>query len=816
MSKLSFIIVILLIVSLTIQLSAQNFSGKVVDATNLPIVGSTLFIKELNQGLVCNENGEFQTTLKKGTYTLTTRCLGYKPLNQSITIDDTKSSSITITLQNEPLHLQEVVVSNKEDPAYEIMRKAIAKAPYHLAYIKEYTAECYMKGNMILDKVAKLIDKASSSEGVKLSDYKGQTFVMESFSEIQFTGPDKYKQTVKAFSNSIPDNVSPSNSMRMTQASLYAPLYNGIISPLNKEAFSYYKYRYEGFIEENGKIINKIKFSAKLKDARLTNGYIYIVDNSYHISYAEIEQNIFGVKQNLLITYNEIKENAFLPVSYTKNLKINVFGTKGEVNYYSSIKYNDLKINDKIDKQLGDLKKAKRKLEIKKDTLYTVLSDSLATKRDSIFWTQIRSVPLSQKEETSYIRKDSMKQHIDSLKHKYHKPGFSFSNLILGGRIGSDTARIYLDYDGLLLAVPEYNFVDGAWLGQKVNLTLRLKEHNKLKISPYAYYTYGRNSVIYGGKAELNYAPMSLGKLSLSGGSVSEDFNPLAITRFDNAIASATYRESYNYFYQKDFVAAKNSIDLANGLKLSTSLEIAKRHGLTNNANWGIWGDPQLIKPNIRSDERFDLSSYSVALTYAPYAYYTVTKGKKEYEQLSSPIFWVEYSEGFSGWQTNNSQYRKLQASVSQSIKLGYFSRFMYEINGGSFVGDTNKLHFADYQHFNTSNMFSVSKTPFETHMLLDNYRASTSRYWLRSQVDYQSDYILLKRIPLLQGIPFTENLHLKNLYTPDLRSYSELGYSVDLKGLLNVGMFASFRNASYENFGLRLCYNLRKLITGK
>lgn len=797
--------------------NAQNISGKIVDSKNQPVIGSSVFIKETSQGLICNAQGEFQASLNNGNYTLTIRCLGYKPQTKQIAVENkTDRQNITITLEEEPLLLKEVIISNKEDPAYEIMRKTIAKAPYYLNYIQKYTADVYMKSNMILEKVPKLIDKASSSEGTKLSDYKGQTFVMESFSEIQYTAPDNYKQTVKAFSNTIPDNINPENSMRLTRSSIYSPKFNGIISPLNKDAFNYYRFRYEGFSEENGKVINKIKFTAKVNDPLLTNGYLYIADNTFHISYAEIEQDIFGIKQHIIITYNEIIENVFLPITYAGNAKISTFGLKGEVFSLTSIKYNDIEVNNNVEQYLTDLKNAKRNFEIKTDTLYKTISDSLATKRDSAYWTQVRSLPLNEKEIVSYIRKDSMKQHIDSLKHRYHKPGFSIKDLIFGGRIKSDTARFYMEYDGLLLAVPEYNFVDGAWVGQKISLNWKVRKHNRLKVSPYAYYTYGRNAMIYGADTQLEYAPLSRGKLSLAGGSTTEDFNPLGITRFDNAIASAMYRESDNYFYKKDFIATKNQIDLTNGLKLTTGIEIAKRHGLTNHANWGIWGNPNKIKPNIRSDERFDLTQFSVELSYAPYAYYSIKDGRKAYRKITSPIFSVEYTEGFSGWQVNNSRFRKLQATISQNIELGFFNRISYQINGGSFIGNTDKLHFADYQHFNASNMFSVCKTPFETHMLLDNYRASTNKYWIRSQLDYQSNYILIKRLPFLQGIPFTENIHLKNLHTPDLKLYTEVGYSLDLVGFLNIGVFTSFDKTKYENFGVRLCYNLRKLITGK
>ena len=95
--------------------------------------------------------------------------------------------------------------------------------------------------------------------------------------------------------------------------------------------------------------------------------------------------------------------------------------------------------------------------------------------------------------------------------------------------------------------------------------------------------------------------------------------------------------------------------------------------------------------------------------------------------------------------------------------------------------------------------------------MLLDNYAASTNKHWLKGEFNYDSNYLLLKRLPFLQGKMFTESLHLKNLYTPDMKLYSEIGYSINITRLLNFGTFVSFRKAEYQDFGIRIMFDLEK-----
>ena len=816
--KLHFIAFIICIL-ISIHSYAQNFKGKITDKNGEALYGSTIYIKEINQGLVCNEEGYYQATLAAGNYNVEYKCLGFKREEREIQISNNGITTVDIVLIENPFTLNEITISSQEDPAYPIMRKAIERAPLYAGAAKEYTADVYIKVNAELLKVSSLIDKmAKKEEGVKLSDFKDQLFAQESFNEIQFTAPDKYKQTVKAFSSSIPDNMNSKDAMGMLNSSLYMPKVNMYISPLNPKAFSYYKFRYEGFSEENGITINKIKVEPKVKDPVLFEGYIYMADNTWHIYSAELDTNTYGTKQTYTVTFQELATNTYLPITYLIASDINILGIKATMNYYSSLTYTDIKVNTEIVKELAEKKKSKkREFEIqRRDSLYTITSDSLATKRDSAYWANIRAIPLEEREVITFVKKDAIQQHLDSARNAHHNSGFSFESLLNGGKTGTDSSKVIIRYEGLLNAfLKEFNFVDGWWLGQRFQIESKIGKHNKLTISPYAYYALSRKRLLGGGDIDLRYAPLRLGNLKISAGSVSEDFNPDGIHRFNNFSSSLIYGRNYNYYYQKDYISASNEIDLANGLRLTTGAEIARRRGLYNSTDY-TWGKKREIKPNIFPDDRFDKTAIYIGMNYTPYSYYTIRDGAKTYVKRTSPTFYIRYDQGFSSWQTNNSKYQKLTGGLYQNIQLSEFSNLNYQLEGGKFIGSRDKIHFADFQHFNTSNVIVSLKSPFTSFMLLDNYVASTKRYWLRSNINYESKYILLKRLPFLQGKMFSETIHMKNLYTPDMKLYTEAGYSLNFTKLLNVGAFVSFKKAKYQDFGIRVLFdieNIKKMI---
>ncbi|MBK5721528.1 carboxypeptidase-like regulatory domain-containing protein [Dysgonomonas sp. Marseille-P4677] len=798
----------------TLQSTAQNLKGRVTDTTGEALYGSTVYIKESNQGLVCNEEGHYQATLRPGNYTLEYKCLGFKSVNKKIQIALNDTTTLNVSLEESPFTLKEVTVSSQEDPAYPIMRKAIEKAPLYAGAINEYKADVYIKVNAELLKVSSLINSlAKKGEGIKLSELTNQVFVQESFNEIQFTSPDKYKQTVKAFSSSIPDDMDSKDAMGILKSSLYAPKVGMCVSPLNPKAFSYYKFRYEGFTEENGITINKIKIERKVKDPILFEGYIYIADNTWHIHSAELNSYPPGAKQGYTITFQELGTNTYLPITYSMTVDVSLLGFEATTNYFASLTYTDIKVNDKIIKELEDKKKPKkRQFEIiQRDSLYTTTADSLASKRDSVYWAKVRAIPLEKRELTSFIKKDSIQFHLDSVRKEHHNPKFSFTDIISGGQIGGDSSKVVFKYDGLILGVRDYNFVDGLWLGQKFNIESKLGKYNKLEISPYLYYAFSRKRLLGGADVNVSYAPLRQGKLSISGGSISEDYNPDGILRFNNFTSSLIRGKNYNFFYQKDFINITNEIDIANGLKLTTGLEAAKRSGLSNNTDY-TWGRKSKIRPNIFPNDRFDHTAYNIGIDYTPYAYYTIRNGVKKYVKYTSPTFYMRYNEAFSGWQTNNSKYRKIRLGLQQSIKLSEFSNISYLAEGGAFIGNKDKIHFADFQHFNTSDVMINLKSPFRSFMLLDNYIASTNKHWIRTNINYNSNYVLLKYLPFLQGKIFTESLHLKNLYTPDMKLYTETGYSVNFMESLSLGIFASFKGTKYQDFGIRILLDLEKI----
>ena len=710
--------------------------------------------------------------------------------------------------------MPEVVVKTGEDPAYAIMRKAIEKAPYYQSVVKESIYEAYTKGSGKLTGTSGVIDKIG---GKDLAYYKDKLFVQESVSEFKFTAPDKYEQTIKAFSGTLPNNADPKEALSIGMISLYQPMYGSIVSPLNPNSFSYYRFRYEGYEEESGQIINKIRIIPKLSDPKLLEGVFYIADDEWNIRHAEYSAHLPFIQADYLINYHPVMPGIYLVTNYQTKINANVLGIKFYIDFLSSIQYNNIQLNDSLIAVENSLKKPKNKkkeLEIKNEDRFRKTVDSIAARRDSIYWAETRTVALNEEEQKSYIRKDSVQFHVDSVSKAKENPRFKYSDLITGGTIGSDSTFVRFRYSGLMDLLTEYNFVDGVWLGQSFSFDFKHKKNTGWQIDPFVYWASARKTLVWKTDLTLDYAPRQLGRLRVSVGRTSEDYSGDAgISRFVNAAYSLSNGRNYTQLYEKTFGRFSNQIDISNGLQLRVKMEYADRQTLENHTTWNLFGIKNNSRPN-RPEYSHSLNeTYSrlakggIRLQYTPEYYYRMVGGKKRYVRSRFPTFEVGYQQGIKGFSENNySTFSCLELGINQSVPLGIFDRFTYRLDVGRFF-NTNPFNYIDYKHFDTGGAVWLNFSDWnESYALLPLYNYSTNKSWIQAFVTYQTDYLIIKRLPFLQGKLFTESIHAKFLNTPDKRYYSEWGYSVDLFANAAVaGIFVSFDSFRYNGWGLQL-----------
>ncbi len=851
---------------------AQTFKGRIVDEKANPVPYVSLYIHELSAGLVSDVDGRFHTTLKTGTYTCEVSCIGY--VSQKFPIQVPASGlEKDIVLVERVYELGEVNVNRGgEDPAYAIMRQVIANAPYYRQQVKSYKGGTYLKGTGKVKEIPAIL-KLSKEVRKESKEIMGKLFVLEEQREVEFVAPNTWKSQVKAYRNSFPESMNA--KVGITSFNLYTPTLFGKVSPLAVGAFSYYRFRLDGCYVEGSHVVNKIRVIPKTESPKLLSGYIYIIEDLWCLSSAEI--SLTGALQaTIKATCKEVQPSVFLPTSVSMECKVSVMGLRAEASYLAALHYSALEVNkqlsgtwgtkestatsrpltkkqEKIQKQIEELTQKddlsmRDAYQLSKllthsiqeaDTLRpehkferrtagsdtSVETDSLAGKRDSLYWAHVRSVPLKPEEIESYKRKellskDSLKSHGMSPDGQGEigvsaRPGVA-AGILFGHTFRSKDKKNWLQIKGLDAWIPQYNFVDGYWIGPTISVGRRFSPASALHLTSHAYYTTARKTVVGYGDLVLEYAPHRLGKMTVSGGSLSADYNgesgePLII----NTLSTLLFARNDVKFYDKKYISFNNEIEIANSLLFSAGFTWQRRKSLENHRSTSYFG--KTGSSNTPGNETFtpmpanELLKASFALEYTPAHYYRMSQGKKVYDSSRWPTFTLGYERAFlQGGEALSPTFHRVEFTARQQVEFGMFNTVQWMLNGGLFH-DAENIQFPDYKHFAATRFPLAGRAFSDGFFLLDNYKYSTATRWAQAGITWNTPYLLLKRLPFFRKKAWDESLHLRSLVVYGRDPYTEVGYSVGLVNLMRIGVFAAFERCKYQSVGVSVALTLPK-----
>ncbi len=494
----------LLLLCISFCISAQTpkpesgLRGTIKTTKGEPLPYAAILVRGTNIGTISNEEGKYQLDLKPGYYEIIFQYLGFKNGMKAFTIEN-KMETFDPVLEEQIFNLGEVRIGSKdEDPAYTIMRRAIAKSRYHYLQVESYTAKAYSKSSFVVtDLPMEFLYKKELKELEKEENFKkGVPILNETVSIVNFTQPNNYKQRVIASRNSQDKSFGNANQYFLT--SFYQPIVVGAMSPLSPRAFSAYKFEYLGSFRENGVEVNKIKVTPRSYGEGVYRGTIQIVENEWSIYRLELETVNTGFNIGIKQIYSQV-QGVWMPVNQQFHVAGGIYGLKGKGDLVISQTFSSLKVNPAFQPDIVvlDAKKEKKEArqmsltnrEIKTQNLDELISkqkkftardlrkimkehekqeleekeekgldidmentrrdstvvDSLAGMRTTAFWDSIRSVPLTKAEVKSYSRLDSLiiinegtKAQRDSLKNFGKSSGGDSTKNNRGRNGGSD------------------------------------------------------------------------------------------------------------------------------------------------------------------------------------------------------------------------------------------------------------------------------------------------------------------------------------------------------------------------------------------
>lgn len=429
-----------------VSVNAQyTLKGKVFDAeTKEPIPFANVVVKGTSAGASTDFDGNFSITTDKPADSLLATYIGYQRLAVKIKRGVDQTVNLPLFAIKEGITLTEITVKAGENPAFRIIRAAIAHKQYNnKERLDGYQYEVYNKLEFDLNNIPKRLKEKKAFKPIKFvfnnvdsvnSSEKPSLplFMVETISELFYRrNPKDKKEIVKA--NRISGYQNASISQVMGDMYQNINIYdNDLIifgkdfkSPVSDNAIFNYKFYLEDSLFIENKWCYHIRFKPRRQQELCFSGNMWIADTTFGIKRLEMsipsDANI-----NFIKSANVIQEFDYLDsVWMIKKDRIVIdfipdmtgFGSgKNSTGVYGrkTTSYKNIVIN-----------KPKEKEFFGGGTNIIVEED--ATKKDDAFWDGARHDSLTTRENKIYHMMDT----IQSL--RFYKRWSTAFNVIVSG-----------------------------------------------------------------------------------------------------------------------------------------------------------------------------------------------------------------------------------------------------------------------------------------------------------------------------------------------------------------------------------------------
>lgn len=835
----------------------QSITGTITDEKGMPLPFASVYVVKNNVGTNSNADGKYELKVPPGSYEIIFQFLGYSTHKRTIEVSS-GTTNLNVQLQPEVVMLRTATVAaGAEDPAYAIMRKAIAKAKYHLLQTNSYSAKVYTKGSGQVTKIPWGFRTLAEKEGVTTD----RVYTSESVSEIYFERPNTFKQKVISVRASGPNDANASPNSYIT-SSFYMPMVSGSVSPLSPRALSFYRFKYLGSFVDQGVEINKIFVSPRSRGENVFEGVIYIREMEFNIHSLDLSTKIENITININQVYAPVAADVWMPVTQKYDFSGGFMGAEFEYKYIASVSNYKVELNPDMLKNLtvidekteevpaaisqknqprkkkedtapeGDITRKQlqkmmdeyeREQQNNRDSSdvvadYSFTIDSMAMRHDSTYWDGVRTVPLTEAEMAGYQKADSTylineaKRKEDSIKG-VDGARFDVGDVVVGGyyKLGEE---LRLDYPGLLPRF-RFNTLEGFNLDLSAKLNLKKDTLTGLSLAP---------SIRYGFSSNVLYAHLTgayrwgergnSNRFFISGGRYIYEFNPDAIHPLVNTLYSLLLSRNYMRLYEQNDAAIGWSRAFNYKYKVSASALWAERNELFNQTDYTLFrretmdflpNEPENIETITGSFSGNRAMITTLNLEARPWLKFYKRNGILYPMRRNTTSINLNYRAGWAGIAGSKSDYQQVELGLSRSFYTGVRLTVDAEVQAGIFLRSQH-IDFMDYRHFFGGLTELAPLRLTGNYRLLDYYSYSTAQSFIAF-----FSYLRFRRLAITQILPvrmvgIKENLILNYLKTSASPHYLEAGYAIDnIFRIFRIELVYGMTDFNQSEFGWRI-----------
>jgi hypothetical protein len=801
---------------------AGVIKGTIRDTAGEPLPFVVVSVKNSTYAVNSSLSGYYFMELKPGKYTIVFSQLGLTQQEHAVIITDDKPTVLNVTMKTSTKELDGVLITAKgdRDRGKEIMHKVIDARGDYWDKVENYKCNTYQKSSLEKFPTDKALAKAKedsialwekkkedsiavrirkTEDTVEVKRAKNDDFeraisnkklnLIESVSETYFRAPNTFKENIFAYHDYaenkhfdgrgasasveygeheiapvqyedenpymlVNDAQSEDFNFYRNQIDVPALCSRPLLSPAAGTAFLNYRFELLDSIEQNGHFIYKIGVNPLFKSDALFSGLIFVQDSSWAIVSVNLCVNadvLLYCKEFCVIEdYSEVAPGIFLPVRrefmYTiRDGKFNIVGN-------TRVDHSDYVVNGTLPPKLFN------------DEVKHFADD--AFDKDSLYWTEHRTISLDQKEIVYINEADSLAayyqspQYLNSIDSAFNHinvwsfllNGVGHRNRVNGTEWGVDPLIAQI----VPFGVGGYRHKLGGYYNKDFTNGMLLETDGQVD--------YGFLNKDVRGKAGvgLTYFPLRFVRTFVRFGDYYDMINNYA------SLESVFARS--NYVRCKQFSVAQR-MEITNGLFGELTYEYSDQFPITG-MQLEAWSTQVFGALNTPVDfQRYVKSEIRLELKYRFRQKYMIKNHKKIIIGTKYPEIRFLYRKGISGLFGSEVNFDYIEFSSADEFKFARFGTSSWNILGGAFVNKKD-LRVLEYKYFRGSDSFIFSD-PMRSFQLLGP-TLNTPNAYFRLNYIHHFEGCFSSKIPLINKLKITSSIGGGVLMIPSQDFYHE------------------------------------------
>ena len=591
-------------------------------------------------------------------------------------------------------------------------------------------------------------------------------YIRETYTKATFTDTHHFDVNAEVVTGTMRgDRIGMKTLLDFMTPNIYnMAFYDGhVLSPFNKWNRHYYHFTQIRLM--NG--ATRLDFRPKLYNTQLLNGYAVVETETGRILRTVLNGEFDMITFRTEITQSEDEGRELMPAKCNTAATFRFMGNRVSVLFNAF--YN----------------------------CPTNLSDSINSISSREMMDSIRPVPLNRLDKQiyeTYDREHAVADSIAALDTIPHKTNFwkkIFWDTIgetlvtpIDAEARNASFRIYPIINPLYA---DYSPTKGFRYKMKLRTTFRFSDHRYLNIEPTIGYNFKQSQLYFNIPIRMVYNPKRNGYAEIIYGNGNRIYNSTVIEEINEAhLDTIDFSNTHMDEFRDNYLRLFNNIMIFDWLDIETGIFVHQRKSVV----------PEMMR------------QYGVPEEYRSFA---PTIGIKLQPWLNKgPLFSFDWEESIKGVNQSNLEYTRWEFDAQWKYKIPGLRVLNMRLGTGLYTSKSTE-YFLDFSNFHDENLPEGWNDDWSGNFqLLGGREYNESKYYIRTNVSYESPLLLATWIPYLGKYIEKERFYISGVLLERSRPYYEIGYGFTNR-YISAGAFASFRNTKFEEFGVKFDFELFK-----